>query len=407
MYSMHTEAIFPSSRRDASGLAVSRFLWLWWLALLALILNLGHVLNLGNVNAFEKLLFLAAALAFLRHRPVQAAAACGVVLMLFAVVFSGLMTDFAELSWARIGMALAAQFAVGLFFLAKPDERETSLLLRSIAWAPLLVMGYSVLMYLAFGLPLMARDFTGALRLSGATSSAFLAASCYASVVAASFLFAREQRVAYLVMAGLSLLLCALSGTRTPTACALASMVLIVLSSLRSASARIGLVVLGTLLSGVFLATAGEQILIRFISGSMSGREKTWSVLMNWIDSYPVFGIGFGHHGLVIPDHISRMTNSAAAHNEYLRLLVELGYAGSAVFLLGLLLLFLSGLPWQSRRASVLGCLLFLIFFVYAATDNALYLSYALFVPLSICLAAASLQADPSRLPVTLIRGRQ
>ena len=51
---------------------------------------------------------------------------------------------------------------------------------------PVVLLLYGVLLFLVFGMPLMMRDHTGAMRLSGATIPAFLAAASYAAAVAAA-----------------------------------------------------------------------------------------------------------------------------------------------------------------------------------------------------------------------------
>lgn len=180
-----------------------------------------------------------------------------------------------------------------------------------------------------------------------------------------------------------------MSGTRMPSACAAVSAALILPAALRSAGARLALIVSGALLCAGFLLTVGNQILVRILSGSSSGREQIWRTLGPWVDRYPLTGIGFGHHGLLIPEHVLRLTNTTAAHNEYLRLLVELGYPGQALFLLGLMLMF-AGRHKGGSRVRIVALLA--VFFMYAATDNVFYLSYALFVPLSIAIGMPLLE---------------
>ncbi|SNS14565.1 O-Antigen ligase [Noviherbaspirillum humi] len=366
----------------------------WGIGLLALVLNLGQVFNLGNINAIEKLLLLIAALAYLRHKPIAPAAAWGVALILLAVLVPGALTSFPAFTWERVLLALLALLALLGFLLAPPTPSERSLMLVSIAWLPALVLGYGLLLNVSIGRPLFMVDHTGSTRLGGATFPAFLAAACYASAIASALLYAQRRHPLYLMLAASSLAVCTLSGTRMPTACATASTALILLFAMRHAGARLALMAGGLLIGSVFLLTAGDQILRRIQSGSSSGRDQIWSALARWSDLYPYTGIGFGGHSFVIPYAISRQTSTSAAHNEYLRLLVELGYPGEAVFLAGLLLIFVAALraPGAAGRCCCLAVLA--LYFLYAATDNVLYLSYTLFIPLALSLGSPFLGAQ-------------
>lgn len=374
------------------GAGTRAFATAWWLALAMLILNFGQVLGLGNINAVEKLLFLLAAVLYLRGKALDTVAAAGLALICAVVLLAAALTGFAAYSWTRALFALVALLSLAAYFLAAPGAVERRLMLVSIAVTPQILIGYGLLLTLLFGQPLFMRDHTGALRLGGPTIPAFLAAAGYAGTLAASFLYAGCGRLRWLVLAAAALALCGMSGTRMPSACAGVSAALILLTGLRSAGARLAMTLAGGAAAVAFLLTAGNQILVRIMSGTSSGREKIWGVLQAWVERYPWTGVGFGHHGLLIPEHVARLTNTTAAHNEYLRLLVELGYVGAPLFLLGLLLLFF-GSRQRSPSAFFRAAALLGAFFVYASTDNVFYLSYALFVPLCVALGMPLLTA--------------
>lgn len=359
---------------------------LWYVALAMLILNFGQVLGLGNINAVEKMFFLAAAVFYMRGKIFSRRAVFGLTLVFAACIVAGVFTPFAAFSWIRVALSLLALLALASYFLVTPTEEQRMLMLRSIAWTPVILIVYGLLLTVLLGKPLFMRDHTGATRLGGPTIPAFLAAASYAGVVASAFMFAGTRRTVYLFLACLALGLCTMSGTRMPTACAATSAGLILLLAMRSAGARMAFVVSGVALSAAFLLTAGDQILIRFLSGSTSGREKIWGALGAWIDRYPLTGVGFGHHGLLIPDYVTRLTNTTAAHNEYLRLLAELGYIGEGVFLAGMVLLFFAQVRRDAPRAWICTAALTAVFFLYASTDNVFFLSYALFTPLAVAL---------------------
>ncbi|HEY8607978.1 MAG TPA: O-antigen ligase family protein [Noviherbaspirillum sp.] len=391
---MTTGPVFPRlPQPPGSGLREHGFAIAWMLALSVLILNFGEVLGLGNINAFEKLLFLAAAACYLHGKALDPVAAAGLGLVSAAVLAAGLLTPFPAYSWGRALFALIALLSLAAFYLAPPSDAQRGLVLRSVAWIPVALLAYGMLLAAVFGKPLYMRDHTGAMRLGGATIPAFMAAASYAGSVAASFQYGCTRRFRYLLLAVLALAICAMSGTRMPTACATASVVQILLLSMRSAGARLALIACGSMLSCAFLMTAGSQIVIRILSGSSSGREKIWGALLPWVERYPFTGVGFGHHGMLIPDHVTRLTNTTAAHNEYLRLLVELGYAGETAFLAGMALLFLGAVGRRPPLQFFSALMLLAVFFLYAATDNVFYLSYALITPLCIALGMPRLEA--------------
>jgi O-antigen ligase len=116
----------------------------------------------------------------------------------------------------------------------------------------------------------------------------------------------------------------------------------------------------------------GGALLARFVSNSLSGRELIWASLRDVADAYPVFGIGLGHQILVVPAQVTKITTTIAAHDEYLRLSVELGYVGA--FVVVSCLVGICALIWCSRR--VRGHLVFLsaavTFFIYCNSDNAI-----------------------------------
>src|SRR5690606_18425496 len=117
----------------------------------------------------------------------------------------------------------------------------------------------------------------------------------------------------------------------------------------------------------------------RFMASSSSGRDLIWGIVESWTARFPHTGIGFGHSGAVIPWYVSRITGTEATHNEYLRLSLELGYWGCAVFMAGFLFMCMAAV----RRFSWEALLLFSLFFLYAYTDNVFFLTYALMGPLA------------------------
>jgi len=356
----------------------------WLMALLLLVLNLGVVAGLGNINALEKSLFLTAGLIYLANKPINWGATSTALIILLTIFLCAVFTEFFAFSWGRTVSAATALFALIPFFLARPSERERNLALKSIAVLPYILVSYSVVLWVAIGIPIIFRDHTGAQRLGGALHPAFLAAASYAGALSSAFLYSQHKSFRYLALCAASIVICLLSGTRMPSVCAAASCALVIVGATRGGASRIGIIGLGLTAIVIFLLTFGDQILVRFMSGSTSGREDMWAALGEWIARYPLAGVGFGHHGLLIPESISKLTGTSAAHNEYLRSLVELGYLGAPVFLGSLFLLFVQSSANSLSKITIQTLALVLLVFIYASTDNVFFLSYCLLIPLVI-----------------------
>ena len=355
-----------------------------------LVLNLGVVANLGNINAIEKSFFLLSGIIYIIGKPFLRYSLISSIIVFSTIIICATLTQFYAFQWSRTLSATIALFAFVPFLLARPSYRERDLVLTSIAIFPVIFLLYSLLLNALVGLPLYFSDHTGANRLSGTLHPAFVAASCYAAALSSAFLFRQNRKFRYFFLCCISILLCLLSGTRMPSLCAAASCGLVLIGAIRGGASRLGLLVAGLILLAGFLLTVGDQILIRFMSGSTSGREGMWEVLNEWILRYPWAGVGFGHHGLLIPESVSKFTRTTAAHNEYLRSLVELGYIGSTVFLSGLFSLFALSTSRRVSGISFQSLILISILFVYASTDNVFFLSYSLFIPIVISWASSS-----------------
>lgn len=382
---------------DSTGATHFSFFRIAWLsALLLLGLNLGVVAGLGNINALEKSLFLATGLIYLTNKPINWGASISALVILLTIFLGAAFTEFFAFSWGRTASAATALFALIPFFLARPGERERNLVLKSIAILPFILVIYSAVLWVTMGIPIIFRDHTGAQRLGGALHPAFLAAACYAGALSSSLLYSQHKSFRYLLICAASIVICLLSGTRMPSVAAAASCALVIVGATRGGASRVGIIGLGLTAGVIFLMTFGDQIMVRFMSGSTSGREDMWAALSEWIARYPLAGVGFGHHGLLIPESITKVTRTSAAHNEYLRALVELGYLGAPVFLGSLFLLFVQSSAHSIGKVSFQTLTLVSLVFVYASTDNVFFLSYCLLIPLVIAWAPAPPPPVPS-----------
>ena len=125
-----------------------------------------------------------------------------------------------------------------------------------------------------------------------------------------------------------------------------------------------------------FLFFFGDAIIDRFLTGSSSGRDILWAYLTHVIDLYPITGVGFGHQRFLLPESIVNQVRTIAAHNEYIRYTVELGYIGSILFFLNFIYIFITSIEPRKKSDVVISYLFLLTFFIYAYTDNVFVLPY-------------------------------
>jgi O-antigen ligase len=134
-----------------------------------------------------------------------------------------------------------------------------------------------------------------------------------------------------------------------------------------------------------------------------SGRFTLWAfVWSNYAAGNPVFGQGLGSSSQILRTGYAPFANVAVAHNEYLRLLHDLGIVGLSIFLLAILqpLRVLVAQASRSHKISrQYGCLSLAAlssFLVLAITDNPLdyYMVYGQYVFFFIAIAISKEISD-------------
>lgn len=391
----YQSGIFYGSVKTAKPVGIEEYklenLWfkIFWLSgIFLLISNLGWTFNLGNINNIEKALFLITSLILIFKSQLNKASTIGYAIIVFSILFFGALTEFSEYSWSRLGLAFTALISILNFFIVRPSDHDRLLIVRTLAFiAPILVI-YGIVLFLTGIKPLHMKDHTGATRLSGAAVPAFIAAAAYCSSIASASLFMCARKPFYIVLVFVCLFISILSGSRMPTLCAAISAFSILLISLKNWSARAGFALTGLMVVGIFLITLGDQILLRFMSHSSSGRDILWAALQEWINYYPWYGVGFGHHQLLIPDHVTKITGTVAPHNEYIRLSAELGYPGAVLFLFGIVVLFFFASTNRRLEDTIMALIVTAAHLLYAYSDNVFFLSYCYFGPLAYALCS-------------------
>ena len=225
----------------------------------------------------------------------------------------------------------------------------------------------------------------GGERLAGLGHPAYLAGVCLAAIYACLIELYRDGRSRWMALLGVNFVILVLTGARAPLACATAvtGLTLAFVPAIAfPRRRRIVLLLLSACLLPVLVLVLLAQDLpsVRLFNvlsveaTSFSGRELLWPAFEQAAAASPWFGWGVGAGNAIIPpdSEVARIVQSWAAHNEYLRILVEGGQLGRAL-LIAMLVLWVA---WRSsilcRTDKVILRLAFAGFAVHAYTDNVL-----------------------------------
>ena len=168
---------------------------------------------------------------------------------------------------------------------------------------------------------------------------------------------------------------------------------------------RLDVIVMGSLAALAaavcFVGVFGQDIAARLMSETVSGRDLLWGVVRAHLVAHPLVGVGLGHQILLIPDDVARDTVTVAAHNEYLRLGVELGYGGAAIAysLMAVLLWRIWTGPEIARDPTFAAACI--SFFVFCYSDNAFSVSEIFLILVAAASSSRRPCAGESRRPAS------
>ena len=343
------------------------------LLVVVLCANPVALLSVDDNNPIEKVFLLAAAGALIATRPVLATSVFLTVALAATTLLSALLTTFDAFSWERYARGLTSLLTPFLLLCAVPSVADRATVLRALSWAPAmsLAIGFA---YFAAGIwSLWMFDVSGIYRLQGSLRTpAYLGGLAFVGSYAA-IQYAAGQNRGYLLLAATNVIICLLTASRMAAFLTLSLCSFCLLLQFR---VRIGLlvtVVLGAATTtAIILVHFDVAFLSRLASNSLSGRDLLWEVLQRYIDEHPWAGIGLGHQISVVPEDVAQATVTLAAHNEYLRLAVELGYPGAAMafLLIGGIMLNVWTSPHIGRDPGFLAACA--AFFAFCYSDNAL-----------------------------------
>lgn len=249
---------------------------------------------------------------------------------------------------------------------------------------------------------MITHEFTGAIRLAGINIPAYLAFFTYISFFVCLYKAIALKQRSFYVLGGIALATIILTGTRTPSVCAIVMAgITIFFSSGRDlrGSSKFIVTVLGVSFLAAILAYYWPDLQARMASNSSeagtaintSGRAGMWDYLLGIWDVNQMFGRGLGTGAIALLGVVNQPTFAKAAHNEYIRLLVDGGIVGLIVYVLGVVMLLFQEGRYLTRTQGVSIVALFVSFALYSFTDNTISSppSIVLFYAVALVMAKA------------------
>jgi len=344
------------------------FLLLLFTTVTLYVLNLRLVFNIDRFNPIEKSSWLALVI-FILIRGVYNRFV--IFYILYFILLIHIMLLGVSHSLYSYSVVFFSFTQIPIFFILcasrfRRQELENILLIFSLV--PIYVAFVGLLYsFLGFADLFGIEYSTGIARLKGSTSSAYLASWCIAAVYASVKLLEYNKGVYHLFIVLVNLFILYLTVARVPLfICMVLSCYVFISSPHFAQKLKILFCMFSILILSFVFLLFSDNYLSRVGGSGGSGREIIWDYLLGeYALHFSDWGAGFGHQYILMPEDISARTSTVAAHNEYIRILLELGFWGSILFWLGFVLFFV-GLYVKSLSASkneiILALLLFLLF---------------------------------------------
>jgi O-antigen ligase len=264
--------------------------------------------------------------------------AWGFLLIFAAGLAHGLYPGLTPADSLRSLLGSAAPYALAF---SRLSRRWAAAVIRAAQWAPMLSVAGGICLALAGLRPLFVES--GGLRLEALGDPAFLAGAALTAVYASLVEAYRNRggRDLALLLANGAILL--LTGARAPLLYAIAVVALtlaFVPAPAMPPRRRALLLLAAATAAPVLLAGAGALSGLRVFNlllgnaGDLSGREELWPYFEQAAAGSPWLGWGLGAGNVVVPQdsEVVLVMHTWAAHNEWLRVLVEGGQLGRAAW---------------------------------------------------------------------------
>jgi O-antigen ligase len=325
--------------------------------------------NAGNM--VQKALIILTAVAFVATRPANRTVVGLIVGIAVLTFVCALGNDYPGFEWRLYAGGLVSIVAPFVLLTAQPEERDRQLVLLVFAALPVaaVVLGAC---YQVVGIgSLFSSSEAGGSRLGGSLGGApWLAGVCVTGSFAALEL-AERRHFGYAALLILNVVILLLTGARTPLAVTVFICGFAYLRSFRRFPvAKFFAPIWAASFAAIGLMLAKGDLFRHLASTSLTGRDVIWAPLRRHLAIHPWFGVGLGNQQLLVTKNVLMKANTIGAHNEYLRLAVELGYPGAITFfVLSLTLCFIVwNSTWVRRDPMFLVCVI--AFYLFGFTDN-------------------------------------
>ncbi|WP_340021542.1 O-antigen ligase family protein [Paenibacillus sp. FSL K6-1096] len=254
--------------------------------------------------------------------------------------------------------------------------------IRLIALLPLVSILLGVLLQAANLHPMLAVEFTGAVRVQGANIPPHLAMLAFIGVAISFIEIKRSPQHTryYYILLGLNFVILVVTGTRGPVL-ALVPMLLYYFYDISRAFLKGKKRYLIPLLGSLLIVTSAVYLQLDNIKKrsferttetgiDLSGRAEAWEYFLNKAADSPLAGRGLG--SVTVANDGTLYGGFVVPHNEYIRFYYDGGYIGAALLLLSLFTVFL--LVYRVLPPAVKPYYLYMIaaFLIYSFTDNTL-----------------------------------
>ncbi|MEQ3633714.1 hypothetical protein [Thalassolituus sp.] len=338
--------------------------------------DLGRNFDIPGANQIEKGLIILWAITALILGRINWPGVVGFVVITCVIVISSFLTDYEYFDPRTSIMSYTQIIAILFFFLAILDDRYMLLCIKVISLAAVISSTVGVLFMIVGFRELFQAEFaTGVPRFSGSTIPAFMAGLSIMSSLASLYLWLRyDARYKYIFALSYLCLILTLGRMAILIGTTLCYLRFITYSGINKKS-KVDVTVALFFIGLIGLSAIAPLMLERIENSGFSGREILWEFVIYMIGVYPDYGIGFGHQFLSTPEEIINLTSSWSAHNEYLRIALEVGIIPSIFFFLFMFLTFLSPMLYF-KRFDLFYFIAVAIFFLSCATDNTISSPY-------------------------------
>ncbi len=339
-------------------------------------MDLGRNFDIPNANQIEKGLVILWGVTALIVGRINWLGVFGYFLLTAVIVISAFFTDYEYFDPLTSLMSYTQIIAILSFFLVILDDRYMLLSIKVIAFSAVIALIVGLMYMIAGFRELFMYEYsTGVPRMGGSTIPAFMAGLSIMSSLTSLYLWLRyDKRYKYLFAISYLCLLLTLGRMAILIGTTLCYLRFITFSGI-SKKSRLEISVALFVLAVLGVLAIAPLMLERIENSGLSGRDILWEFVLYMINRYPDFGIGFGHQFLSTPEDIINMTSSWSAHNEYLRIALEVGIIPSFFFFFFMFLTFLSPM-FYFKKLDVFYIGAVVLFFLSCATDNTISSPY-------------------------------